>query len=614
MKRYSPRLFPPQDDGYGALALRPVLISGMATPVEGGDGGINAGIINDSPMGLLAAVDPYQRMSEGDHLEIYWDQTLVAEYDIAVKDINKRVFFYLSTTPVKPEWAEKVFYRLIRKGATTPEDSVALRLRVKLDLPGGVDKDPHLPGHSELASPRLPQDVIDNGIDADWAAKGIPVQIAAYPGRAAHDTLHMKWGNTDLTHKVTPGEASGSDPIAMIVDQATILAGGDATDLLVHYEVFDEVWNFSTDWSLRTSVRVEAGAHRLDAPILRETVNGIIDLERLGGRDEVVQIEVRGTPFERGDTVTMTWAGTTVTGSPLTHTEAITLTNIPVVLEPRVPNADIRAIREGRAEASYVLTKANGDPPQSSKRALARITGRIPLPMPMVVQTVGDLLDPELERAHVQIPVYADMESGDSIDMIWLGTLQNGTPYLHETQHSVSAGEVGNVIHIPVTAEHIAPLSSGKLDISYRVSNDAPGAFDVRASDHLYLVVARPAFELPAPSVDEAQDNQLDPDRVPEHATLRVSYPGTATGDVLTWYWHGASLEGSARDWVPITSPSAGQPLTFHILRSVIEPTIDSTVKVSYSLKLASTGKYQYSHVLELAIGKLPTQTDTHGT
>ncbi|MDH0747687.1 hypothetical protein N5D61_15210 [Pseudomonas sp. GD03842] len=604
MTRFTHTLFPPLQRDYSTLALRSLLISGLVTPVQGGDGGVNI-VTVDSPLGLLVAVDPWLRMASGDHIDLYWDDTLVGGQDVGDQEVDQRLLFFIASERVVPGWAEKVYYRLTRQGSTTSEDSVALRIRVKLDAPGGVDKDPHLPGHSELAAPRLPQDVIDNGVDAEWAARGVPAEIAAYPGRAARDTIELQWGDAFLRHTVTDAEAAGSGPITMTVDQATILAGGDSPNLLVHYQVFDEVWNFSSDWSLRTFIGVEAGAQRLDAPIIKEAFNEVIDLGQLGDDDVTIQIEVRGPPFELNDRVTMTWIGTPRTGAPRTYEATVTLSNIPSVTEVKVPNAEIRALLEGRGQASYVLNKANGSPPQSSKRAFASITGKIPLPAPDVFEAVGNTLDPGLDRAHAVIPVYERMANGDLINLIWLGVTQNGTPLLYEAQHSVTANEVGAVIYIPVVGQYIGPLVNGTLDVSYRVSNDALAPQDVRVSSHTSLVVAQRLAELPAPSVDEAEDDVLDPESVPHNATLRVPYTGTAVGDILTWYWQGESPDGSASDWVPITSLVAGKPLTFNIPRSLIEPNINNLVKLYYSLKLSSTGRYQYSKVLELTIGKL---------
>lgn len=603
MRRYSLTLFPAPDTGYSTLVLRPLLISDLVTPVVGGDGGVNAQMVS-RPSGLLVSVDPWQSMSIGDHVAVYWDDIKAAERLIGrPEEVNERVLFFIPKDLVVPEWAEKVFYRVTRQGSTTSEDSTPLRIRVKLDLPAGTDREPHLPGHSELLSPVLPQEVIDNGVDEKWAAAGVPVQIAAYPGRAAQDTIRLEWGAAEISRIVTPAEVADTAPITIDIDQATILAGGDDPQLRVIYEVFDEVWNFATDWSRYTTVSVEAGAQQLREPFIAEAENSIIDLGQLGTRDVTVEINLGGPPFALRDSVTMTWAGTSATGSPVNYTQTFILDNIPTILEAHVPNATVRAILGGRAIASYVLSKADGSAPQSSKRAIARITGQIRLPAATVFEAVGDTLDPNLERAHVQIPVYPLMADGDLINVIWLGTLQNGTPYLYEAERIVSANEVGTVVHVQVAAEHILPLANGELDLSYRVSNDNLAALDVRVSDHKIFNVAQRGAQLPAPSVDEAAGGLLDPARVPVQATLQVAYTGTVVNDILTWYWQGDSLNGSASDWVPTTTLTAGKPVTFYVPRAVIEPNIGKTVKVYYSLKLANTGLYQYSRVLELTIG-----------
>lgn len=435
MKRYARTLFPPLDHDYSTLALRPVLISGLVTPVAAGDGGVNISIVEDNPNGVLTAVDPWLRMQVGDRVDIYWDGVRVGGRDVIDADIDKRMFFYLPPDPIQPDWAEKVFYSLTRVGSTVPEESVPLRLRVKLDRPAGKDRDPHLPGHSELAAPQLPPDVITNGVDAEWAKKGVPVTIATYPGRAARDTVELRWGVVSISRSITEGEAAGTDPIVITVDQDAILAAGDSTNLLVHYQVYDEVWNFSEQWSLQTFVPVDAGAWKLPAPIIQEAINGEIDLGNLGSATVTVSIPVTAAPFERDDTVTMTWLGTTAAGAPLTYSQSVTLTNIPAIYETTVPNALVRELINGTAQASYVLTKANGDPPQSSKRAAVRITGVAPLQIPRILELIGDVLDPFEERAHVEIPVYDGMANGDLIDLAWLGTRVDGAPYLYETQH-----------------------------------------------------------------------------------------------------------------------------------------------------------------------------------
>ncbi|MCF7530909.1 hypothetical protein [Pseudomonas petrae] len=605
MKRYSRTLFPPLNRDYSTLALRPVLIAGLVTPVVGGDGGVNISMVEDNLSGLLTVIDPWLRMQVGDRVDIYWDGLSVGGRDVTDADIDKRMAFYLPTEPIQPDWAEKVSYSLTRAGSNVPEESAPLRLRVKLDRPGGKDRDPHQPGHSELAAPQLPQDVIDNGVDAQWAKDGIPVTIAAYPGRAARDTLELRWGVVSIIRPITEEEAAGTSAVVITVDQAVILAAGDADELLVHYQVYDEVGNFSEQWSLQTFVAVEAGAWKLPPPIIQDAVNGEIDLGTLGSANVTVNIPVTADPFELGDTVTMTWLGTTAAGAPLTYSQSVTIRNIPAIYDTTVPNALVREMINGTAQASYVLTKANGDPPQSSKRAAVRITGVAPLQIPRILELIGDVLDAREERAHVEIPVYAGMANGDLINLDWLGTRSDGTPYVYETQHIVTANDVGNVVYIPVMGEHIALLENGTLDVSYRVSNDAWQVFDVRVSEHLLVRVGQHVAELPAPIIVEAPDGVLDPEVNPGDVTLRVNYPGTVAGDKLTWYWLGHPLEGSGSDWIPITTALAGKPVDFTIPRSLVEPNINDEVRVLYTLERGVTGTFQYSATLDLVIGKL---------
>lgn len=607
MKTRSSSLFPPVNRDTATLALRPLLIAGMVTPVHDGDGGVNIAMRDDYPAGLLCAIDPYPNMAVGDKHEIFWgDLNKVAQRDVEVGDLDKRLFIYLPTPTIVPDWGDPVFFRLTRSGSTTAEDAVALRLRVKLDRPAGIDKDPHLPGHSELQKPGLPQDVIDNGIDAEWAAKGVPVEIQTYPGRAAYDTIQLKWGSFTLIHEVSESEAAGTASITIMVDQAAILAAGDSDRLLVHYQVFDEVWNFSSAWSLQTYVEVDAGAWRLDAPIVKEAQNGKIDLIALGKNDATVQIAMQGSPYAVGDSITMTWIGTPATGLPVTHTERVTITSVPGILELKVPNADVRAIAQGSADASYVLTKANGEPPQSSKRRFVDVIGDISLlPAPTVLELVGEVLEPDTPVATVLIPAYPGMANGDYVNMIWYGMKSNGTPYIHEQSHTVTGGEVGKVISLPVPNEHIVVLDYGTLDLYYTVANDKKSLFGVSESDHAWIKVEQTRAELPAPKVVEAPDAVLDPALVPYGATLLVDYAGTAPGDELSWYWSGKPGDGTASDWVPITTPTAGKPITFRIASTLVTANIGSIVRVRYSLKRKATGQYSYSATLNLTIGSV---------
>jgi len=603
MSIFSASLFSRRSEGIGILAPRPLFIAGMITPVEKGDAGINIAVVENNPDGVLTLIDPYLNMLEGDRLTVFIEGEQVLELFVAQADVGKRLFFYLPRERFKPEWVENIHFKLLRQGTTVPEDSVPLRLRVKLNLPAGVDKEPHLPGHSELARPQVPQDVIDNGVTAEWAARGVPVTIGHYPDRAARDTVVLRWGSVRIPRQITESEAAGKEPIEIRVDQDAILAGGDSDALQLNYEVFDEVWNYSSDWSRFTVVKVEAGAWRLAAPIIKEAVRDVIDLIALRLNDVTVQITLNGDPFTLGDTIEFTWIGTPKVGAPLVHTESVLISNLPAILELKVANADIRAIASGNGDASYVLRKANGEPPQSSRRAFARIVGELSeLPAPLILQAVGDLLDSRLEHAWVQVGPYPGMVAGDVVNLIWQGKRADGSLYLHEEERDVSANDVDNAIEILVVAEHIAVLDGGTLDLYYRVTNDRAVTYDIRESPRSYFNVLNLRHELPAPVVLEADGDVLDPEAIiPNGANLQIDYSDTEAGDVITYYWQSVYANGTFSDWIPITEANKGEPVEFRIASALVEVSRGTNVNVLYSLRRGK--QTRISRILELYIG-----------
>lgn len=596
----------PSSDGH--LSLWPLIIAGMASPIVDGDGGIGLGVVEDHEEGVFCIIDPWSApMQAGDIVDLYLDSNVVWHHELLADEENEPLFFFVSREWFVPGWIERCYYVLLRKDETAPDDpSAALRLLVKLDRPGGRDKEPHLPGHSELKRVQLPPEVIAQGVDAAWAAKGVPMTILPYPNIAVRDVIQVKWGSVFLDPLVlTPEQAEGTQPIEVIADQAKILAGGDSNALLVQYEVHDEVWNYSEKWSISTTVKVDAGAWRLVAPIIEDAIDGIIDLKALNQQDVTVQILVRTEEFDIGDTVTMTWIGTPQVGKPLIHTQAHEITNIPSILPLKVPYAEVRAIAMGSADASYVLTKKNGGPPLSSKHAFASVVGDVYAhPAPFLREQVGDSLDPDTLMASVDI-AYPGIANGDVIELIWEGLRSDSTPYVYPQTHTVSRNEAEDKsVTLYVSAEHISVLANGRLDLWYQVSNDQAAVYGVSESEHLLVKVQAPIATLPPPKVPDAPDGVLDPSKIFDKVKVLVEYEGTVKGDILTYYWTGSNPLASTSSWIPITAVSAGQPVSFRVDADFVTGNIGQTVKVRYTLKHAN-GTYSYSATLDLLIGFL---------
>ncbi|WP_283190215.1 Ig-like domain-containing protein [Pseudomonas sp. PMCC200344] len=605
----NPGLFSRFDDTDSVLATYPLMIAGMIRELADGDGGVNIAVLTGHPAGMLCNIDPYSGMQAGDRHDIYWGDLKIYEKEVLPEEVDNRLLFYIPTTDIVSGWVEEVYYQITRNGSTTPDDkSAPLRVLVKLNRPGGPDKRPFEAWHSELKAPQLPDDVIKNGVDAEWAKNGIPITVPTYPEITARDTVRLKWGTVFAPAlRITEQQAAGTEAITITIDQATVLAGGDSNALPVRYEVYDEVFNFCEKWSAITPVNVDAGAWRLLAPLIVEALNGVIDLDQLNRGPVTLQIDITPEYFETDDTLEVSWVGTRPSSSePVNHKESVTIVKGPDRVQVKVPYEIVKAIAMGSADASYVLIKANGAPPLSSKHAFATVRGKISnLPAPTISEVIGETLEPSVSRATVHIR-YLEMTDGDLISLVWSGTRANGNPYLHEVPHTVTAGET-RLKHITLLVEnaHITPLDGGTLDLFYRVSNDLAQARRIDESDYLSVKVGTILATLPAPLVDETQDGVLDPALVPRNATLRIPYLGTAKGDELTYYWRGISPVGTTTDRLPITTGLVGKPLTFRIDAQFIKPNMNQQVEVRYTLKRAATGEYETSELLLLIVGTL---------
>lgn len=604
--------FPPLTEGTNTLALRPLLIPGMVEPVQDGDGGISIQVATDDPDGVLCVINPYLGlMSERDRLDIWWNNEKVLERFVKADEVNQRVFFYLPT-PEESGWVENCHYVLTRVGETEADPpSASLRVLIKLYKPGNFDREPHKEdGHSELNIVQLPPELVEQGvIDAEWAKNGVLATVPHYVCCTRNDKVRLQLGEYRLpAHRITPEQAEGLQPIEILIDQDAILGAGDGLKREIRYDINDEVWNWADRHSKRTYIDVDAGGWRLDPPIIKEAVNGVITIRDLNKQPVTIQIFVSGQYFGLGDRVKMTFIGTPPNnGEPIICSETRDIDNIPSVLDINVPYELVRAIAQGRADASYILYKKNGDDPLSSKRAFARVEGDVNmLPEPNIRELIGDTLEPDEPYATVDVR-YA-MKNGDLICLRWSGIKSDGDTYLHEVSHIVSENEAKDgLVTFYIDAEHINVLENGTLDLFYVVANDAPGLLDIRESERLLARIEKVRATLPAPEVEEADPpgDVLDPSKVFDKVHVYISEAKTLRGDILTYYWRSPNPFASTSDWLPITTVTEGQPVRFQVDAEFVTPNIGQHVKVRYSVLRASNKQYEHSATLNLLIGEL---------
>lgn len=602
-------LFPPRNPSDVApLQLSPVYFSGMTRPVENADGGINLLTFEEDEAGIFSLIDPYSEMATGDKIDVFWNDTVIHNIEVKAEQVRERLFFYLPKSDIVPGFAT-CHYQVTRAGESSPDEpSAVLTLLIKLNRPAGDDECQHLPWHSHLDIVGLPQDVIDNGVTAPWADRGVPLTIKHYRDIRVNDVIWVRWGGSFLLspHVVTQAEADGTQDIVITATPNDIKTAGDNAALVIKYQVHDEVWNFSEDWSKPTTVSVDSGAVRLGAPIFQDANNGELHLEELDHQASPLLIKVETNEgFAAGDTVVIKVAGIGGVGTaPRTLREEVTVGNPPYILEFPIPFVFVSLFAAGSLDGSYELRKQDGSPSLFSKRTFVDVIGDpAQLPAPTIDEVVGAILPADSKTASVRI-AYPSLKVGDTVNMIWQGTESDGTPYLYEEPYDVSNDDQqAGFAYLYVMNEHFLRLNNGSLKLRYRVYNEDPSDYGLSESDYLRVEVRALPATLPAPDVEEAVNGVIDPTRVHTQAHVLVKPVNWVKGDTLTYHWSGVTAYGSTRGSVPITQLTIDKTVRFRVDARYVSANIGYPVNVRYTLRQAATGEYRYSAPFEVMVG-----------
>lgn len=586
------------------ILLQPTILK--AVPI--GDNGEQGIGLHVREGGVIVQVEPWSPMQVGDRLDLFWGApddpqspgypgTPVAGKTLQFpEEINKSVLLTVPEDDVITGWFN-VVCRVTRVNTGFQELSPLLRVLVKLDRPGGIDPAPD--ENPNLAAPILPPEVIRDGVDASWAARGVPVTIEPYLNMSLGDRIRLNWGGVFVEYTLQDG-SEVHEPVTLTVDDATIRAAGDGDALVLRYQVFDVVHDRS-GWSPTTDVLVNVQGSALFLPeVTNADDHGVIDLAQLGGEDVRVLVTALAPDFAVGDTVTLQWMGHTAEGVAVPYEEEQHVTREPVqTLEFFVPNASVVALAQGDAVVSYRLQ--NG---RSSKQVRVTIVGEAAqLPAPTVDEAPNDYdeLDATLSRATVRIPPYPGMDAGDVVTLIWSGTRADGEPHMYTFERTISGSAVGKDVVLQVPGTEIALLAGGTVKVWYEVT--IGDGTPLRPSRVRTLRVGdTQGVMLPAPTVDEAPDNvTLDPDAVGLYAEVRIEYD-KADGDRVDMYWIGSGTGGSFSDWINIRPATVTKPVLFDVDKAYVTANDGGTVTIRYTVT-PKVGSPRSSNALTLRVG-----------
>ncbi|MBF6037230.1 hypothetical protein H8F23_28630, partial [Pseudomonas sp. P155] len=496
--------------------------------------GINiAAALGNFPLnGLLCQAGPWGNMAQGDRLTIFWGtgQNVWVE-TVDATEVNKQLrMFVPSRHMVDGRFA--VSY-VVKPLGGTDQPSEVMQVLVKLTRPGGHD-DNGDGGHSKLIM-IIPQDILDGGIDKDNVADGVEISIGEadgtppYPYAAAGDTCRVSWGGIyEFSEPLTQEQAEGKAPIIITITEAVIRDAGDAESpgVAVVFEVYDKVFNRSEDWSPEQRVVVAVDATRLIAPLLKETQNNVLDVDKLGDADGTVQVIATDTSkFKVGDKVFIRIKGTPVEGPPIDWepSAGVELKSVPSILEPAAPNAVLRQLAKSQITLSYRLEKADSSADLKSKSQFIRAIGEVQrLAAPEVLDEDSGALDPALSQIRLEIPFDKSFVEGQVLQPVMLGTTPGLKPYLPElpmrpiTHNDIVAAEP---LLYNIDGTHLAPVNGGTAEFYYQLLIPSPvlatlDPFEatraIRESIHSDILrVGEPRQELPQPEVAGVVDGVL---------------------------------------------------------------------------------------------------------
>jgi YVTN family beta-propeller protein len=587
--------------------------------------GINraAALDNFPRQGLLCQAGPWAPMNPRDGLVGYKNNTLEILRETVDEDhVNTELQMFIAARHIT-EGTYTLSYSVTRLGQV-PEKSEEMLVLVKLTRPGGEDHSED-PGHPDLVM-TIPEEILKGGIDKDNVDDGVPITIGnadgqpPYPFAAAGDVIRFSWGGVFvLSAALTQAQADGTEAIIVKIDADTIRKAGDSDDsgLAVVFEVYDLVDNRSSDWSVEQRVLVAVDKTRLVAPLLKEALNNVLDVDKLGDADGTAQVWVSGSSFKVGDIPILTIKGTPQEGPPVDiEVPGEALVSVPTTHETKIANSLLRQLAKSQIALSYRLQKADGSADLPAKTRFISVIGEVQrLEAPKALdakQGAIDPLDPELKQVRIEIPFDAAFLPGQTIKLFWLGTRPDLDTYLPTlplrpiTQGDYDAKEP---LLILVDKKHLTPIIGGKLELYYQlfIEDSLFNQMDrfnktraIRESKHAdILQIGEPRKELPQPTVEGVVDGVLPPDTNGTH--LIVGYLKTVDKDVLIYQWEG-SKTGVDSDSLQLSEFTAGQPVPFTIKADLIKGNEGGTVKASYELKRAAGGT-SYSDTLEFSVG-----------
>jgi hypothetical protein len=524
-----------QTPANAVLALFPPRAPEATTPVNGAHYGVPKHVYDLKPMGLTIAVDPLQvdAANAGDVIRLRVNNASTeATKTIQPGEENAVHTLYLPKGLLLPNQLNTLVYTITRGsqniGTSTPE----LTLLYNDIRPGKEDLTPGDGAHSRLQL-ILPQDVIDDGIDAERAKQGVQVCFA-YPYCRAYDVIRLNCNGQDVLRTVTATEAPATPSdetttICVMVGEDVFQRAGDSPKFIFSYTVTDQLGN-GPDTDSPYSGAVEADVHlretRLVAPDLAEDPDdpsddpSTIDLTKLGSKPLTVLVHAFTPLWQPNDKIRVLYTATQPGAPVVSHTVEADVGRIPFTYKPVVPNAKV--IAGSTVRAKYELVRG-GNVIATSKTASADVIG----------DPIIDLLPPLLVAPAVDPIDVLTYPKGVTVRIEYLGALTGDRARLVEVNPPAGAPQFPLVafnsnkrVNTVLSSAFLAARQGMVIKLRWNLNRNGGQAGKSPATQISVLKIADGDPRLPTPNIAGNTSDVLDvQDLTTDARILAVKWP-----------------------------------------------------------------------------------------
>ncbi|MBC8996848.1 hypothetical protein IAI51_09960 [Pseudomonas sp. N40(2020)] len=500
------------------LVLYPPRAPEATNPVIGADRGVPKHVYDLLPMGLKIDVDPpaFGTVKGGDVIRLFLNgASTEATRTIPVGGENDVQTLYLPKDLLLEGRVNELVYNITRGSDNQGTSEPPLTLLYNNIRPGIEDRTPGDGAHSELEL-ILPQDVLEDGIDADRAKLGVQVCFS-YPYCRAHDVIRLNCNGKDVRRTVTAAEAPAipsAEPttVCVMVDEAVFVDAGDSPRFVFSYTVTDQLGN-GPDTDSPYSGAVEVDVHlketRLAAPDLAEDPDDpnddptTIDLEKLASKDLTVLVYTFAPQWQVNDKIRVSYTAKGPGDGEVLHTVEADVGRIPFTYKLLVPNAKVIAGSVVRAKYEQIR---NGGVFATSKTTTADVTGggTIVLLPPTLVSPAVNPIDPLAYPNGVTVRIeYLSALDGDR------GRLVEVNPPAGSPQFPLVNFNQNKRINVVVPPAFLAARHGKEMPLRWNLNRNGGQAGKSPATELSVKKVANEDGRLPTPKILQAPDDKV---------------------------------------------------------------------------------------------------------